>query len=357
MTSPAWVRSSSPTTTRQGSRPRELLGAADGVVVGDAQHVDPALDDGLLQLVGRRRGVARPHRVAVEVDPDPARPAGRGEVRVPGDRRGLRSGHPGEGTVRRGGAGDRHGRQWLLGPRGGPVRRRGRLGRHGGRPPPPGRRGRRVGGRRRARRTGHAGIVGTDRAGCHDPCGLPAERARRRERDRRRLGGRRRGRGGRGGALRAPLDRPRLRRPRRPLHRRGHAVTGRRLRPLEGRGRGRGRRHLPGCRGGAALVALRRRGAQPGAAGRARRGGRARADDLLHRRGPLPVTRRRRGRRGRRPCARRDSRRWPGRSTWAGRCRSAATSSPAWSRRGPVARPTSSGPAARPSWPRAGPAT
>ena len=47
MISPAWVRSSSPTITRHGSAPGEVDGALDRVVIGDAQHVDARLGDGL----------------------------------------------------------------------------------------------------------------------------------------------------------------------------------------------------------------------------------------------------------------------------------------------------------------------
>ena len=51
-----------------GKLAAQLLGAADRVVVGDRQHVDAARAHAGLELVGRRRRVARPHRVAVEVD-------------------------------------------------------------------------------------------------------------------------------------------------------------------------------------------------------------------------------------------------------------------------------------------------
>ena len=102
MISPAAVRSSSPTTTRHGSRSASSTRAGDRVVVGDAQHVDARLDDRRRQLVGRRGGVARPHRVAVQVDPDPPGSDRRGEVRMTVDR-------PLGGNARPGGNG-RHGR-------------------------------------------------------------------------------------------------------------------------------------------------------------------------------------------------------------------------------------------------------
>lgn len=50
----------------------ELDGAGDGVVVGDAQHVDPGGDDRFGDLVGRGGAVAAPHGVAVQVDAQPA---------------------------------------------------------------------------------------------------------------------------------------------------------------------------------------------------------------------------------------------------------------------------------------------
>jgi hypothetical protein len=66
----------------------ELDGSGDGVVVGDAEHVDAALDHRPLDLLGCRGAVAAPHRVAVHVDPDP--PAGKwfGQVGMPDRRRG-----------------------------------------------------------------------------------------------------------------------------------------------------------------------------------------------------------------------------------------------------------------------------
>ena len=73
---------------------REAVGqldrAGDRVVVGDAQHVDAALDHRPLELVGRRRAVAAPHRVAVQVDPDPSGREGFRQVGM-SDRR---HGHP-----------------------------------------------------------------------------------------------------------------------------------------------------------------------------------------------------------------------------------------------------------------------
>ena len=64
----------------------ELDRALDRVVIGDAQHVDARLGDRRRDLVGRRRRVAAPHRVAVHVD---AHPTGRqrfAEVRMTGNR-------------------------------------------------------------------------------------------------------------------------------------------------------------------------------------------------------------------------------------------------------------------------------
>ncbi len=76
---------------------RQLAGqlerTPDGVVVGDAQHVDARRDDGLLDLVGRRRAIARPHRVGVQIDAHPARTHGLCEVRMASDRLGAGGGH------------------------------------------------------------------------------------------------------------------------------------------------------------------------------------------------------------------------------------------------------------------------
>jgi len=47
--------------------------AFDGVVIGDAQHVDPRIGNRRGDLVGCGRRVAAPHRVAVHVDPHPPR--------------------------------------------------------------------------------------------------------------------------------------------------------------------------------------------------------------------------------------------------------------------------------------------
>ena len=44
-------------------------GAVDRAVVGDADDVDVRRPQRVLELVGRGGGVARPHRVQVEVDP------------------------------------------------------------------------------------------------------------------------------------------------------------------------------------------------------------------------------------------------------------------------------------------------
>ncbi len=86
----------------------QLFGAAGGVVVGDAQHVETTLDHGLLQLIGRGGRVTRPHRVAVEVDANPSRSLRFAEVGV-ANRRGGGLRHGGEGTVLRRGAPAHHG--------------------------------------------------------------------------------------------------------------------------------------------------------------------------------------------------------------------------------------------------------
>ena len=69
--------------------------AVDRVVVGDAQHVDAALDHRPFDLVGRRRAVAAPHRVAVEVDPHPPGRDGLRQMRMADRRRG----HPMNGIA------------------------------------------------------------------------------------------------------------------------------------------------------------------------------------------------------------------------------------------------------------------
>ena len=105
MISPAWVRSSSPDDHPARQPVGQLLRALDRVVVGDAQHVDARQSaTASLELVGRRRRVARPHRVAVQVDPDPAGGHRRGEVRVPSDRVrcGPTPGREATGSPRRG---------------------------------------------------------------------------------------------------------------------------------------------------------------------------------------------------------------------------------------------------------------
>ena len=68
MISPAAVRSSSPTITRQAKRSRSSTRAGDGVVIGDAHHIEPAGGDSGSELIGRGRGIAAPHRVRVQVD-------------------------------------------------------------------------------------------------------------------------------------------------------------------------------------------------------------------------------------------------------------------------------------------------
>ena len=93
MISPAWVRQLLADDDSARQRCDELLGAADGVVIGDAEHVEAALDDRLLELVGRRRRVAAPHRVAVQVDANPPGGAWFAEMRVTGDGSGLRCRH------------------------------------------------------------------------------------------------------------------------------------------------------------------------------------------------------------------------------------------------------------------------
>jgi hypothetical protein len=45
----------------------------DGVVIGDAQHVDPRIGNRSRDLVGCCRRIAAPHRVAVHVDSHPTR--------------------------------------------------------------------------------------------------------------------------------------------------------------------------------------------------------------------------------------------------------------------------------------------
>ena len=54
----------------------------DGRMVGDADDVEAGRSDGFGELVGCRRRVAGPHRVQVAIDPEPARWAGCGKVRV-----------------------------------------------------------------------------------------------------------------------------------------------------------------------------------------------------------------------------------------------------------------------------------
>ena len=78
-------------TTRQLGR--QLDCAANGVVIGDAQHVDPALHHGGGDLVGRGGGVTAPHGVTVQVDAHPTLRHWFGEMRVALDRSGQRGGH------------------------------------------------------------------------------------------------------------------------------------------------------------------------------------------------------------------------------------------------------------------------
>ena len=68
MSSPSVVRISSPTMTGTPSTPdsAQRHRAVDGAVVGDAHHVDPRLGHRGGQLVGRRGGVTRPHRVEMQ---------------------------------------------------------------------------------------------------------------------------------------------------------------------------------------------------------------------------------------------------------------------------------------------------
>ena len=68
--------------------PGQLDRTGDRVVVGDAQDVDAALDHCALDLVGRRRAVAAPHGVAVEVDSDPTGGDGFRQMRMSHRRRG-----------------------------------------------------------------------------------------------------------------------------------------------------------------------------------------------------------------------------------------------------------------------------
>ena len=60
------------------------------ILQAEPQHVDARRHDGVFKFVGRGRGVTGPHRVAVEVDPDAARPPRLGEMGVPADGGGVR---------------------------------------------------------------------------------------------------------------------------------------------------------------------------------------------------------------------------------------------------------------------------
>ena len=213
MISPAWVRSSSPTITRQRQPAGQLLGAPDGVVVGDAQRRrGRSPTTASVQLLGRGGGVARPHRVAVEVDAHPAGPARRrrGAGGAPRPRGRGASGRGYRPCVVRvvvtGASRLPRPARWCAWPR---QRGWDVIGRGEGAP----RRGRRrVGGRRRAGRADHRCIVGPRTAFSHDPCGLPARRPRCGYHDRGGLGQRRGG--GRGGRSppRPRVDRRRVRR-------------------------------------------------------------------------------------------------------------------------------------------------
>ena len=83
MISPACVRSSSPTIDAAGqAAPPARRAPSIALWSVMHKHVDARRDDRLLELVGRRRGVARPHRVGVEVDPHPPGAHGSREVRM-----------------------------------------------------------------------------------------------------------------------------------------------------------------------------------------------------------------------------------------------------------------------------------
>ena len=219
MISPAWVRSSSPTMTRHGSR--SASSSAPRMALWSVMHSTSIPHSTTASSSSSGVVVESPDHIvwlwrSTRTQPGRQR---RGEVRMPVDRHGQRSGHPGEGTFRRRGPGHHHGSRWLLGPRGGAVRRRRRLGRDGGRratdaseAPPSGQPS-------TCATNGPWGNCRLGSAGSHDPCGLPAQRAGRGERDRRRLGGRRGSGCGGGGPARPRVDRPRLRRAGRPLHR------------------------------------------------------------------------------------------------------------------------------------------
>ena len=93
ISSPACVRSSSPTTTRHGSR--RASSTAPLTALWSVMHSTsiPEASSGLGQLILGGGRVARPHRVAVQVDPDPAVGLGFRQVRVPGDGVRPRGGH------------------------------------------------------------------------------------------------------------------------------------------------------------------------------------------------------------------------------------------------------------------------
>ena len=72
----------------------EFVRALDRVVIGHAEHVDAARDDGRRDLVRGRRRVTAPHGVAVHVDTHPATADRRGQMGMPGNGVGGCCGHP-----------------------------------------------------------------------------------------------------------------------------------------------------------------------------------------------------------------------------------------------------------------------
>ena len=93
MTSPAWVRSSSPTTTRHGSWPASS--SAPRMALWSVMHSTsmPDATTASSSSSGVVVAVARPHRVGVQVDPHPARTHGLCEVGMAADRLGAGGGH------------------------------------------------------------------------------------------------------------------------------------------------------------------------------------------------------------------------------------------------------------------------
>ena len=72
--SPVWVLAALADISGPGRQLiDEIHRTFDGVVIGDAQHVDPRIGNRSRDLVGCCRRIAAPHRVAVHVDSHPTR--------------------------------------------------------------------------------------------------------------------------------------------------------------------------------------------------------------------------------------------------------------------------------------------